>query len=266
MKRTFFAFLILIALVGQSLAQTAIKVSSLEKKIAEGVTAKQLSDYLYFVASDEMEGRDTPSRGLDTVAKFIAMNLSKWGLKPAGDDGTYFQKIALHRDTIDPAGTTVSVSGQPYVYGQDLIRVSENKLAETPIVFAGNGWMIKSKNLDPYSGIDIKGKLIAVYSEGVMGSRTPVPLPAGVAQADLAGTRGTDWADPVTYGRTHGAAGVMILPSKYVAENWNVLTQQFARSRVVVDKFQTGPVGAPFPVAIASPKVGSAIFAAHATI
>jgi hypothetical protein len=42
-----------------------------------------------------MEGRDTPSRGLDTTAKFLAMNLARWGFKPAGDDGSFFQRIEL---------------------------------------------------------------------------------------------------------------------------------------------------------------------------
>jgi hypothetical protein len=42
-----------------------------------------------------MEGRDTPSRGLELTAKFLALNLSRWGLKPAGDNGTFFQRIPL---------------------------------------------------------------------------------------------------------------------------------------------------------------------------
>ena len=41
------------------------------------ISAAQLRNYLSFIASDEMEGRDTPSRGLDTTAKFIAMNRSE---------------------------------------------------------------------------------------------------------------------------------------------------------------------------------------------
>ena len=108
MKRNLSVLLLLLALVSQSaLGQAAIKVTPDEKKIADGVTAKQLSDYLYFVASDEMEGRDTPSRGLDTTAKFIAMNLSRWGFKPAGDNGTFFQKIPLQVRTVKADGTPV---------------------------------------------------------------------------------------------------------------------------------------------------------------
>ena len=105
MRRNIFAFILITTFLLQSaFAQTAaIKVTTAERKIAEGVTAKQLSDYLYFIASDEMEGRNTPSRGLDLTAKFIAMNLSRWGFKPAGDDGTFFQKIALKRRPAQPA-------------------------------------------------------------------------------------------------------------------------------------------------------------------
>src|SRR3954468_3400137 len=109
MKRNLLWVLIVSAFVLNSVAwgQTAVKITPAEKQIVEGVTADQLKNYLYFVASDEMEGRDTPSRGLDTTAKFIAMNLTRWGFKPAGDNGTFFQKIALHRDSVDPAATSV---------------------------------------------------------------------------------------------------------------------------------------------------------------
>jgi hypothetical protein len=120
-----------------------------------------MKDYLYFIASDEMEGRNTPSRGLDLTAKFIAMNLSRWGLKPGGDDGTYFQKFALRRDTADAEKSWIEINGQKFAYGEDFINVSGTKTGEisAPIVYVGNGWMIKSKNLNPYVGIDVKEKL-----------------------------------------------------------------------------------------------------------
>src|SRR3979490_875834 len=71
------------------------------------ITAEQFKDYLSFIASDEMEGRDTPSRGLDTTAKFLATNCARWGFRPAGDEGGFFQKIDLRRDMIDKAETRV---------------------------------------------------------------------------------------------------------------------------------------------------------------
>ncbi len=251
----------------------AIKISADEKKAAEHITAKQLSDYLYFVASDEMEGRDTPSRGLDLTAKFLATNLSRWGFKPAGDDGTFYQKIALRRDAVDPAATSVDIGGQKFSYGDDLVRVSGTQTGTmtAKVVFAGNGWMIKSKGLNPYEGLDVKGKIIAVYGEGQPSQRSIVPMPAGVTQADLPNAgRGTEWADVATYARANGAAGVLVLPSKFFAENWSMISGSFGRNRLVVDKLAQAPPPAaagagPAPtVFIASPKLANALFAGEA--
>src|SRR5262245_35454407 len=72
----------------------------------EGITASQMKDYLYFISSDEMGGRSTPSRGLDLTAKFIALNLSRWGYKPAGSDGTFFQKFGLEQRQLFPDETS----------------------------------------------------------------------------------------------------------------------------------------------------------------
>jgi|KBSMisStandDraft_5_1062788.scaffolds.fasta_scaffold19436_1 Zn-dependent M28 family amino/carboxypeptidase len=266
MKRNLLALFLLTAFLipTGAFGQTAVKLTPEEKKIAEGVTAKQLSDYLYFVASDVMEGRNTPSRGLDTTARFIGMNLSKWGFKPAGDDGTFYQKIALHRDVVDTANTSVEVGGQKYSYGDDVVRVSGTSTGAitAPIVFAGNGWMIKSKNLNPYQNIDVKGKWIAVYGEGQPSFRNIVPLPTGVTAADTPqATRGTDWADAAIYARANGAAGVIVLPSQALASNWAVITQNFGRTRVVVDKLQPAPSAQSMaPVVLASPKLAAAIF------
>src|SRR6266851_5556956 len=85
------------------------------------ISAAQLRSYLSFIASDEMEGRDTPSRGLDTVAKFIAMNLERWGFKPAGDDGTFFQRIVLRRDQLDPLKSIAEINGQKFNFGDDFL-------------------------------------------------------------------------------------------------------------------------------------------------
>src|SRR6266404_2541794 len=87
----------------------------------DNITAAQMRAFLTFIASDEMEGRDTPSRGLDTTGKFIAMNLARWGFKPAGDDGTYFQHIGLRRNLVDAAQTRADYSGQGLTIGEDYI-------------------------------------------------------------------------------------------------------------------------------------------------
>ncbi|HYJ48080.1 MAG TPA: M28 family peptidase [Pyrinomonadaceae bacterium] len=201
------------------------------RKIADQITAAQLKDYLYFIASDEMEGRDTPSRGLNTVAKFIAMNLSRWGLKPAGDDGTYFQRIALQRVKLDPANTRVEINGQSFNFGEDLLAQTVAGTTSAPLVFVGHGWVIKAKNIDAYQGVDVKDKIMVVLGSG---------FPNGVTFADLrGGKQGVDWITPDAYAEAHGAKGIIAIPSKQILTNWDRIRQNATMSGAVsVEKFQ----------------------------
>ena len=160
-------------------SQKAAPVSLASQRGVDNITTAQIRDYLSFIASDVLEGRDTPSRGLDTVAQFLAMNMSRWGLKPAGDDGTFFQKIALSRTAVDKAETRVQFNNQTLTLGDDYIPLA--RTADVPasqLVFAGNGWFIKSKNIDAYKGIDAKGKIAIVFSP-------PDGLPRGVTRSDI---------------------------------------------------------------------------------
>src|ERR1044071_2008707 len=106
---------------GAAAASTQPASLAASRRLADQITAAQLKDYLYFIASDEMEGRDTPSRGLDLTAKFLALNLSRWGLKPAGDNGTFFQRIALQRVKLDAAATGLEVNGQKFNFGDGIL-------------------------------------------------------------------------------------------------------------------------------------------------
>src|SRR6476469_3336591 len=83
----------------------------------KAITANRLYAHLQLVSSDEMEGRDTPSRGLNTTAKYIASELMQWGVKPMGDDGTFFQKIPLKSPIVDVSGTSATLGGSSLKYG-----------------------------------------------------------------------------------------------------------------------------------------------------
>jgi Peptidase family M28 len=197
---------------------------------ADLITAAQLKDYLSFIASDEMEGRDTPSRGLDTTARFLAMNLSRWGFKPAGDEG-FFQRIALLRNQLDAAGSNAEINGQRFNSGEDFLPAAVGGTITGPLVYVGHGWMIKAKDIDAYKGIDVKDKIVIISSEG---------MPKGISQSDLRGTRGEDWADPLLHARRHGAKGVVAMPNLATLLNWERNRQRVpTRGNTVVEKFQT---------------------------
>jgi hypothetical protein len=200
------------------------------------ISAAQLRSYLSFIASDEMEGRDTPSRGLDTTAKFIAMNLERWGLKPAGDNGTFFQRIALRRDALDGPRSTAEINGQKFNFGEDFIPNAVGATLNAPLVYVGHGWLIKSKSIDSYQGIDVKDKVVVVYGEG---------MPKGITRADLTGKVGEDWASPALYAQRNGAKGVLAIPDYAMLLRWEQTRQRASTSagRAFPEKFmnQSGP-------------------------
>ncbi|MEO8034153.1 MAG: hypothetical protein ABI837_06945, partial [Acidobacteriota bacterium] len=61
-----------------------------------------------FLASDLLEGRGPGTRGDDLAMEYIAAQFEAAGLKPDGDDGTYYQKVALLGTTYDPSGSSLS--------------------------------------------------------------------------------------------------------------------------------------------------------------
>ena len=242
-----------------AMAQTATKANSPARTAAENITAAQLKDYLYFVASDEMEGRDTPSRGLDITAKFIGTMLSRWNFKPAGDNGTFYQKIALMRESSDPENSSLTVGDQKFTYGEDFYRISgsSDTALTAPLVYGGNGWLFKAKGVDALQNVDVKGKTVVLYSDGASTRFFPVPLPNGITQADFTGKRGEDWIDPMTYAKQKGAVGVIVIASNDTQKNWERLAKSPNAPRPFVEKFRTETA---LPTIVVSQKVGDMMF------
>jgi len=58
-----------------------------------GIDAEHIRAHVSFLADDLLEGRGTGARGGDIAAKYIATQFALDGLKPAGDDGGYLQKV-----------------------------------------------------------------------------------------------------------------------------------------------------------------------------
>jgi len=217
------------------------------------ISAAELRDYLTFIASDEMEGRDTPSRGLDTTAKFIAMNLSRWAFKPAGDNGTFFQHIDLLRNRAGGAQTRVELNGQALVAGDDYIPVAGSGNISGQLVFAGSGWLIKSKNIDAYKDVDANGKIAVIFGS----FQAP---PRGISRDDVpANKEGEDWMRPTDYARKKGVVGIIYVPDFQYFANWAANRQRIMeRGSTMVAKFQQ-QTGAPIPSIVASPQFANAL-------
>jgi Peptidase family M28 len=93
----------------QSLARRS-EVPASWRAALEAVSADDLRGHLSFIASDALEGRKTPSRGLDVAAEYIAAQFRRAGLEPAGDDG-YFQTAKWAVTGRDLSAARVAFSG-----------------------------------------------------------------------------------------------------------------------------------------------------------
>jgi hypothetical protein len=179
----------------------------------DAINARQLKDWLTFIASDELEGRDTPSRGLDIAANYLAGHLASLGIKPAGDNGSYFQKVPLTLEKIVGRDTRIEMDGQSFEYGKDFLSsITAASIKDAPVVFAGYGWVIKSKNINSFQGIDVKDKVVVVVNS----------LPKGITPGDLKGPPGDDWMSPAFYAQTNGAKAVINFPTFGNLANWEV--------------------------------------------
>jgi len=261
MKKTLVSLVLTIAMIVPIFAQKVV-ISADERQMAESITAAQLSNYLYFVASDAMGGRDTPSVGLDVTAEFLKMNLDRWGFKPAGDSGTFFQKIQLTRESLDIDKTTLSLGDRKFVFGEDFYRVGGSGNATGPLVFGKDGWMVKSKGIDAYAGVDVAGKIV-VLSSPTFSQRTMISRPAGVTDDDLKGAPGTEWADPMSYARMKGAAGVIVIAPPQMMTMWPMLRNFLGRGLTYPTRLGQGrgPTTSTMPSFIVSDKVGDALLA-----
>ena len=260
--RRFLTALVLASLLVTTFPTTyAQRATAKSKKPAKSVTtqrgvdtisADQIKDYLTFIASDEMEGRDTPSRGLNTTAKFLAMNLDRWGFKPAGDEGSFFQRIDLRRDRTDGGQTKVEYDGRALTSGTDFLPVGGSGIVSGQLVFAGNGWFVKKKEMDAYKGVDPAGRIAVVIGN-------PNVPPRGVGRAEF-GKQGEEYMNPSDYARSKGVAGLIYVPDAQYLANWRFRQRIIERGSTVVAKFQTQTTP-PLPSIVITPEIANTIFA-----
>jgi Zn-dependent M28 family amino/carboxypeptidase len=121
------------------------------------------------------------------------------------------------------------------------------------LVFAGNGWFVKSKQIDAYKGIDPTGRIAVVFG-------TPNAPPRGVARADF-GKAGEDFMNPSDYARSKGVVGLIYVPDFQYLANWQRNRQRIMeRGSTVVAKF-TPQATAPVPSIVISPETANSLFA-----
>jgi Zn-dependent M28 family amino/carboxypeptidase len=139
----------------------------------QGIRPDNIETHVRFLSHDLLEGRGTGQRGGDIAAEYIAAQFALYGLKPAGDNGSYLQKVPFVGITpgADTRFTLVPTSGESsnakpidlkplddYVAYDQTQQPESNVDAE--IVYVGYGIEAPEYDWDDYKGVDVRGKVL----------------------------------------------------------------------------------------------------------
>lgn len=209
--------IIVFVLLLSPIALLAQKKDKAALQAAATITAQDMQRHLYIVAGPEMEGRDTPSPGLEKAADYIENHFRQLGLLP-GNNGSYRQYYPLFKDSMTAA--SLEINGVSYALNQDFQPLAGNYSASmrfSEIVFAGFG-ISDGELRNDYKDLPVTGKLVLImdgtpdgYKPSVGGFASPASL-NGKLNAAL----------------SRGAAGVLIVHSNFprraaaVTSNWSL--------------------------------------------
>src|SRR5207302_3961791 len=76
-------------------ADPSIQIPGVAINAMQKIDPERIRAHVRFLSHDLLEGRGTGQRGGDIAAEYIATQFAEYGLKPAGDGGTYTQKVPL---------------------------------------------------------------------------------------------------------------------------------------------------------------------------
>jgi hypothetical protein len=166
-----------------------------------------------YLASAELEGRDTPKRGLDLAADYIAGELERYGLEPGGTDGSWFQRFDLDVTVPDEScGLELETRGgaeaeSSWKLHDDFVPLwgSADGEASGDVVFAGYGITAPDERYDDYAGRKVPGKIALVLTH------EPRETTKGAAFKGTAVTDHSSFLSKAKNAEQHGAVGLLVV-------------------------------------------------------
>ena len=197
------------------------------------VNPENIRAHVRFLSHDLLEGRGTGQRGGDIAAEYIATEFALYGLKPAGDNDTYLQKVAMLGIATTDSTTFSLVPAQGDVMDlrnrEDFVAMDEtgktSNEVDADIVWMGYGIDAPEFNWNDYKEMDVKGKVLLM-----MVNEPPSEDPK------FFGGKALTYYGPWTYkfeeAARKGAAGVILIHKTDMASyGWDVVRNSWSGER-----------------------------------
>jgi len=183
-------------------------VTSPGTRVANAVDGKVLRAHLGFLADDALEGRAPGTRGGELAAKYIASQFARLGLEPAGDSGTYFQRVPIIALTPQPSLAVAGGAATPLAWKDDYVMWSmrnDSTVRATPdAVFVGYGIVAPELGWNDYEGADVKGKIVITLVND------PGLVDSTIFRGKILTYYGR-WTYKIEEARRQGAAGILMI-------------------------------------------------------
>lgn len=131
------------------------------------ITVEELKQHIYFLSSDELEGRKPGTAGIEKAAEYLKSQIIKLGVKQLGQD--YFQHLDIVTDIKAGDENKLTFRNYTAVINEDFIplAISDSKELKATAVFAGFGFEINEDNLkwNDYENIDVDGKWVIIFRD-----------------------------------------------------------------------------------------------------
>jgi len=150
--------------LGTAILAPAVSAQTLKTPVDGAI----IHGYVTTLAAPGWQGRRTLTPGFDRATEWAAGRFSEWGLRPAGDAGTFFQFVPIVGPRADFTWTTgmpaLAVNGRPFSFKEGDFTIDPVSTGAVDVtadaVFVGYGISAPAKGLDEYAGLDVTGKVV----------------------------------------------------------------------------------------------------------
>jgi hypothetical protein len=203
-RRAVLASAVLLSALAVAQFAVAETVARKQKQEQPYFSPEMLLGHIYYLASDELGGRDPGTPGIERAANYIADHFAAAGVEPAGEEGTYFQAVQVHsRFPVDATGelAMTGVDIDPPILEVDYVPFpwSSAGAFAGEVAFVGYGLVSEERGYDDYAGIEVEGKVV------LMLRREPPSWSGGGRYTDLA-----RFDNKVHEAQSRGAVAVLI--------------------------------------------------------
>jgi hypothetical protein len=176
-------------------------------EVVSDLSAARYFEHVKFLSSDEMKGRGDGSPELDKAADYIASQFRTLGLRPMGDDNTYFQKFQLTTGAVLGPKNELQLNADKLKIKEDFVPItfSDTATFDGALIFVGYGITAPELHYDDYEGISANGKIVVVLRHEPQESDPHSPFEGTNF------TRHASFVNKAINAKQHGARGIVFI-------------------------------------------------------